>query len=109
VKSVLPNGVLVEHAISKSFAVEDLGVHADDQHLLVIGSVEDANPSQFRQVTGGPPQKIVLQFRRAGVFVAVYLTALRIDPEHHVLDCAVFPGCVHRLENQETGIAIGCV
>jgi hypothetical protein len=50
VKSAFPDRLLVKRSISKSFSVEDLGVHADDQHLLVIGSIEDADPSPFRQV-----------------------------------------------------------
>ena len=66
-KSALPDGLLVERFTYNSLAAEDLGVHADDQHLLVIGSVKDADPPAFRQVSGGSPQKIVLQFRRAGV------------------------------------------
>jgi hypothetical protein len=32
---------------------------------------------------------------------------LRIDPGHHVLDCAVFPRRVHCLENQQVSIATG--
>ena len=52
-------------------------------------------------------RKIVLQFRRAGVPVAEHLAALRIDPGHHVPDCAVFPRSIHRLKYQKQGIAIG--
>ena len=82
-------------------------MHADDQHLLVIGSVEDADPPAFRQIAGGAPEKIVLQFRRAGMLEAEHLAALRIDPGHHVLDGAVFSGRIHRLKNQQDGIAVG--
>ena len=45
----------------------------------------------------------------AWMLEAEYLAALRIDPGHHVLDGAVFPGRVHRLKDQQDGIAIGCV
>ena len=55
-------------------------MHAGDQHLLVIGSVEDADPSAFRQIARCAPEKVVLQFGGAGTFEAVYLTALRVDP-----------------------------
>ena len=96
--SALPDGFLVERSIPNSLAPENLGVDADDQHLLIIGSVEDTDPPAFWKVTGGSPQKIVLQFRRAGMPIAEYLTALRIDPRHHVLDRAILPRSVHRLE-----------
>ena len=84
-------------------------MHADDQHLLVVGSVEDADPPAFRQIAGGAPEKIVLQFGGAGMFEAEYLAALRIDPGHHVLDGAIFSRRVHRLKDQQDGIAVGCV
>jgi hypothetical protein len=51
----------------------------------------------------------VLQFGGAGMFEAEYLAALRIDPRHHVLDGAVFAGRVHRLKDQEDGVAVGVI
>jgi len=49
------------------FAAETLGMNADDQHFLIIGAVEDADPAAFRQVAAGSPEKIVLQFRDTSV------------------------------------------
>ena len=43
------------------------------------------------------------------MFEAEYLAALRIDPGHHVLDGAIFSGRVHRLKDQQDGMAVGCV
>ena len=57
----------------------------------------------------GAPEKIVLQFRRARMLEAEHLAALRIDPGHHVLDGAVFACRIHRLKDQQDGIAVGCV
>ena len=96
-------------AIGQALAAKDLRMHADDQHFLVIGAVEDADPSALRQVARGAPQKIVLQFRRAGMLEAEDLAALRIDARHHVLDRAVLAGRVHRLKDQQHGIAVGGV
>ena len=84
-------------------------MHADDQHLLVIGSVEDADLPAFRQIARGAPEKIVFQFGGAGMFEAEHLAALRVDPGHHVLDGAVFSRRIHRLKDQQDGIAVGCV
>ena len=55
-------------------------MHADDQHLFVIRSVEDADPSALRQLTSTAPEKIVLQFGGAGMLEAEDLAALRVDP-----------------------------
>ena len=45
----------------------------------------------------------------AGMLEAEHLAALRIDPGHHVPDGAVFSRRIHRLKDQQDGIAIGCV
>ena len=84
-------------------------MHARDQHLLVIGSVEDPDPPPFRQITCGAPEKIVFQLGGAGVFEAEHLTALRVHPGHHMPYGTVFSGGVHRLKNQQQGMAVGCV
>jgi hypothetical protein len=66
VKSVLPHSLLVERSISESLAAEYLGVNADDQHLLVVGSVKHTDPSPFRQVTRGAPEKSCCNFVALG-------------------------------------------
>ena len=45
----------------------------------------------------------------AGMLEAEHLAALRIDPGHHVLDGAIFSGRIHRLKDQQNGMAIGRV
>ena len=45
----------------------------------------------------------------AGMFEAEDLAALRIDPGHDVLDGAVLSRRIHRLKDQQDGVAIGCV
>ena len=103
---LVPDRLVVVRRVREPFAAEDLGMHADDQHLLVVGPVEDADPPALRQITGRAPEKIVLQFRGAGMFEAEYLAALRIDPGHHVLDGAVFSRRIHRLKNQQDGMRL---
>ena len=61
---VVPDRLLVVRRVWEPFAAENLRMHAGDQHLLVVGSVEDADPPAFRQITGGAPEKVVLQFGR---------------------------------------------
>jgi hypothetical protein len=40
---------------------------------------------------------------------AEYLTTLRIDARHHMLDRSVFSCRVHPLKNEQNGIPIGCI
>ena len=76
---VVPHSLLIERGVWEPFAAENLRLDAGNQHLLVVGSVEDADPPAFRQIAGGAPEKVVLQFGGAGMFEAEYLAALRID------------------------------
>ena len=41
-------------------------MHPRDQHLFVIGSVENADPPAFRQIAGCTPEEIVQQFLALG-------------------------------------------
>ena len=77
------------------------------QHLFIVRAVEYANPPALPEIACASPQKVVLQFSRAGMLEAEYLATLRINPRHHMLDGTIFSRRIHRLENQPNGIAIG--
>jgi len=40
-------------------------MHAHDEHFLIVGTIEDANPPAFRQTAVRAPKKIMLQFFHA--------------------------------------------
>ena len=76
-------------------------VHPDDQHVLIIGTVENPDIASARDAFVQAPQKVVRQFFRRRRSEIVHLDALRIDTSHHMLDGAVLPGSVHRLQNND--------
>jgi hypothetical protein len=45
---LVPDFLVVMRRVWDLFAAENPGMHADDQHLLVVGSVEDADAPAFR-------------------------------------------------------------
>jgi hypothetical protein len=104
-----PQRTVVTRLVRDAFRAQDLRMHSRDQHFLIVRSIEDADPPPFGEVAGGPPEKIVPQFDGSRMFEAEYVATLRIDARHHVLDDAVLPRRVHRLEDQQKGITIGCV
>src|SRR5580704_2983346 len=106
---VVPDRLVVVWRAGNPFAAENFAVHADDQHLLVVRPIEDADPPALRQFPSGAPKKIVFQFGWAGMFEAEYLAALRVDPGHDVPDSAVLSRRIHGLKDQQDGIAIGRV
>ena len=86
--------------------LEDLRVHAHDQHFFVVRPIEDPDPAALGQASRRPPEKVVVEVVLRRRLERVDLTALRIDARHHVLDGAVFPCGVHRLEDEEQPPAI---
>src|SRR5579863_8802585 len=98
--ALVPDRFLIERRARDAFVAQNLGMHARDQHLLVIRSVEYADAPALRKIAGGAPEEVVLQFTWARMFETEHLAALRIDPGHHMLDHAILAGSVHGLEDQ---------
>src|ERR1019366_3857455 len=99
--AIVPTLLQVPRGPGDAFRLQDLGVDPDDQHLLVVAAVEDADAAALGQVTGAAPEEIVLQFLWAWMLEAEHLATLRIDARHDVANDAVLTGRVHRLENQQ--------
>ena len=96
----LPDVPLVRR-LGQLLALEVLGVDADDEHLLVVGSVEDADLAARRQAARVAPEKVVVELLGRRDLEAVDRDALRVDAAHHVADRPVLAGRVERLEDDE--------
>jgi len=68
---------------------------ANDKHLLIIGTIEDADPPTLRQTTGRAPEKIMFHLFGARLFETKNLATLRIYPGHDMPDGAVLARTVH--------------
>lgn len=64
-------------------------MHPDDEHLLVVGPVEDADPAPPGQGALVTPEEVVVQFFGGGLFKGTDGDRLRVDTAHRVLDGAV--------------------
>ena len=106
---LLPDVFLVAQFFRQILAAENLRMHANDQHFLVIRAVEDADPAALGKAARGAPEKIVIELFGARLLETENLAAFRIDPGHDVPDGAVLAGAVHALEDQQQRIAVGCV
>jgi hypothetical protein len=76
-------------------------VDPHDEDLLVVGAVEDPDASPLRKVLRAPPHEVVVEVFRGGRLEGHHLTSLGVQSRHDVLDRAVLPGRVHRLEDQQ--------
>jgi hypothetical protein len=81
-------------------------VDFDDQHVLVIGAVEDADAAALGQRFHVSPEEIVIEFLGGGFFETEDLAALRVHAGHDVADGAVLAGGVHRLEDDEHRVGV---
>ena len=107
--ALFPNCLLINQLFRDSLAVQNLSVDASDEHLFVIGAIEDADLSARGQIAYGAPQEVMIQFLPCWLFETVNFTTLRINPGHHMFDGAVFSRRVHRLKDQKNCIAAGSV
>jgi LuxR family transcriptional regulator, maltose regulon positive regulatory protein len=97
----VPPGPDVTRSSGHLLGGEQGGVHPDDQHLLVVGPVEDAEPAPAGQGALAPPEKVVVQLLGRGLLERPDLHPLRVDPVHHVLDRAVLARRVDALQHQQ--------
>src|SRR5215213_3927557 len=72
-----------------------------DEHVLVVGSVEDTDPTPRRRALVIPPQKIVVGFFGTRGLEGGHPAPLGIDAAEDVLDGAVFAPGVHGLQHDE--------
>jgi hypothetical protein len=75
-------------------------MYANDEHLLVMGTIEDANPPTLWKPARCTPKEIMFQFVGARLFETENFATLRIDTGHDVPDGSVLAGSVHPLKNQ---------
>jgi hypothetical protein len=81
-------------------------MHTDDEHLLVVGAVEDADPAPPGQGALVTREEVVVQLLGGGLFEGTDPYHLRVDAAHHVLDDAVLAGRVASLQDQEHAVRV---
>src|SRR5665647_2883348 len=91
----LPDCLCIQQLLWKLLAAENLRMHLDDEHFLVVGTIEDADSPAFRQSPSRAPKKIMLQFLRIRLFKTENLAALRIDPRHDMPNGFILARSVH--------------
>src|SRR5579859_1581068 len=104
-EALFPN-VLGDERGRELLGSKNLLVHANDEYFFVVGAVEDADFSTFRNGLVSAPEVIVIEFFGARSFEGVHIAALGVDAGHDVFDDAVFASSVHRLQNNQKGPAV---
>ena len=80
-------------------------MHPHDQHVLVVGAVEDRDLAARRRAPVHAPQEVVRGLLRRGLPEWDHPASLRIHRGEDVVDRPVLAAGVHRLEAHEEGMA----
>src|SRR6267143_784792 len=99
-KAVLPDMFRYQW-LRQLFVFKNLTVDAHHQHLLIIGTVENADLASLRQAPRRSPKVVMVQLLRRRRLERPHTHSQRIHPRHDVLDRSVLPCGVHALKNQE--------
>ena len=76
-------------------------MHPDDEHLLVMGAVEDADLAASGEAPRVAPEEVVVELLGRGHLEAVHRDALGVHAAHHVADRPVLAGRVERLQHHQ--------
>src|SRR5262249_19549236 len=76
-KPLVPD-MLVQERRRQLLSLQNVLMHAHNEHLLIVRSVEDPDPSPLGQALGVAPEKVVVEVLRRGLLEGKYLAALRI-------------------------------
>ena len=82
-------------------------MHPDDEHVFVVGAVEDADATALRQALHVAPEERVIEVFARGLLEREDLAALRIDAGEDVLDGAVLPGRIRGLQHDQHRMRVG--
>ena len=74
---------------------------ARHEDLFVVRAVEDADPATLGKHPLAAPKEVMPELLGRGLREAADVDPLRVDPSHHLLYGAVFPGRVRPLEHEE--------
>jgi hypothetical protein len=106
--SLPPDGFLVAQFFRKPLTAQNFRMHPNDEHFLVIGTIEDADLPAFGKPPCCAPEKIMFQLVGARLFETENLAASRIDPGHDVANGPVLAGGIHALKNRNcSGRSVG--
>ena len=81
-------------------------MNPNDKNFLIVRAVENTDTAALGQGARGAPQKIMVQLLQARMLETEDLATLRIDTGHHMFDRAILAGGIHRLKDQQHGIAV---
>jgi hypothetical protein len=81
-------------------------LYPHDEHVLVVGAVEDADAPLGRRALVVAPQEVVVGLLRRGGLERGNPAALGVDSLEDVLDRAVLPAGVHRLQDDQTSLPV---
>ncbi len=98
--------VMLARLDRKLLPEEVLRMHPDDEHLLVVRPVEDADLSARREPLLIPPEEVLIELRVRRDLEALDPHPLWVDAAHHVADRPVLSGRIECLKNDQHAMGV---
>src|SRR5947209_17064884 len=76
-------------------------MHAHNQHILIVGAIENANNPSAWSDPMHTPEEIMVQFSRCRDLKRTYLASLRIDVGEDLVNCISFTTGIHPLQHDK--------
>src|SRR5438270_7084607 len=82
-------------------------MHAHNQHVLVVGAIENANDTSAWSDPVHTPQEVMVQFPGCRDFKRTHLASLRIDSREDLVNRISLATGIHPLQHDEQAMMVG--
>src|SRR5438128_7538553 len=83
------------------------GMHAHDQHVLIVGAIENANDTSAWSDPMHTPEEVMVHFPRCRDFKRTHLASLWIDSGEDLVNRISLATAIHPLQHDEQALMVG--
>src|SRR5215813_12321909 len=81
-------------------------MHSHDEHILIVGTIENANDTSSWSDPVYTPEEVVVQFPRCRDFKRTYLASLWIDSGEDLVNSISLATGIHPLQHNEQAMMV---
>src|SRR6266705_4297470 len=82
-------------------------MHAHDQHILIVGAIENTDDPSTWSDSMHPPEEVMVQFPRCGDLKRTHLASLRIDSGEDLENRISLATGIHPLQHDKQALMVG--
>src|ERR1700730_3632557 len=82
-------------------------MHAHNQHVLIVGAIENANDTSAWSDPMHTPEEVMVQFPRGRNFKRTHLASLRLNSGENLVNRISLATGIHSLQHDEQAMMVG--